>query len=219
MTGDVVSIDALLAGIWDGVHGVGGAYDPARRMPPLPRFLLSRQPRIWINLMDGLVSEKAVAVTYTPRIAVACSGLGHVQRGIEAWAGDLAHALNKAGVAVSLFGGAPADGVIDVPCLRRTSRRARILARLFRHVGGWHYGAGSPYEIEQATFSLALWPRIRRGFDILHVQDPLIATWFENAYRRGLSNGSEPFMPTALVRMAVSCGSFAICNCSPNTLR
>jgi hypothetical protein len=59
MTGDVVSIDALLAGIWDGVHGVGGAYDPARRMPPLPRFLLSRHPGIWINLMDGLVSEKS----------------------------------------------------------------------------------------------------------------------------------------------------------------
>jgi len=127
-------------------------------------------------------------VTNAPRIAVACSGLGHVQRGIEAWASDLAHALNKAGVAVSLFGGAPADGVIAVPCLRRTSGRARFLARLFRHVGGWHYGAGSPYEIEQATFSLTLWHRIRRGFDVLHVQDPLIAAWFENAHRRGLSN-------------------------------
>ena len=121
------------------------------------------------------------------RVAVACSGLGHIQRGIEAWACDLANGLNKAGVLVSLFGGAPADGVIHLRCLRRTSNRATSLARLFRYAGGWRYGAGSPYELEQASFSFALWHRIRTGFDILHIQDPLIATWFETAHRLGVS--------------------------------
>jgi 1,2-diacylglycerol 3-alpha-glucosyltransferase len=126
-------------------------------------------------------------VTGKLRVAVACSGLGHIQRGIESWSGDLANGLNKAGVLVSLFGGAPADGVIDLPCLKRTGNCTASLARLFRHAGGWRYGAGSPYELEQASFSLALWHRIRNGFDILHVQDPLIATWFETAHRRGVS--------------------------------
>src|SRR5271154_342829 len=126
-------------------------------------------------------------VTGPLRVAVACSGLGHVQRGIEAWASDLANGLNKAGVLVSLFGGAPADGAIHLQCLRRTTDCAGVLARLLQHAGGWRYGAGSPYELEQASFSLALWHRIRSGFDILHVQDPLIATWFETAHRRGVS--------------------------------
>jgi GT2 family glycosyltransferase len=53
MTGDAAARDALLAGIWDGVRGVGGPYDPARRMPAVARFLLARRPGIWINLMDG----------------------------------------------------------------------------------------------------------------------------------------------------------------------
>jgi 1,2-diacylglycerol 3-alpha-glucosyltransferase len=124
-------------------------------------------------------------VTDTLRIAVACSGLGHIQRGIESWAADLAHGLNKAGVDVSLFGGAPAEGVIGIPCLKRTGDANQFLTRTFRHIGGWRYGAGSPYDIEQTSFSAALWPRIRRDFDILHVQDPMIAKLFERAHRLG----------------------------------
>ena len=121
------------------------------------------------------------------RVAIACSGLGHVQRGIESWASDLARGLRRAGVAVSLFGGAPATDVIALPCLKRTGRANRLLTGTFRHIGGWRYGAGSPYEIEQSSFSLSLWPRIRRGFDVLHVQDPLIAMVFERAHHMGIS--------------------------------
>jgi 1,2-diacylglycerol 3-alpha-glucosyltransferase len=121
------------------------------------------------------------------RVAIACSGLGHIQRGIESWATDLAHGLRAAGVTVSLFGGAPAEGLTAISCLKRTSGANRFLTGMFRHAGGWRYGAGSPYEVEQSSFSLALWPRIRRGFDILHVQDPLIARVFERAHRYGLS--------------------------------
>lgn len=146
------------------------------------------------------MAEAAVGGLTMPRVAIACSGLGHVQRGVEAWAADLARALPKAGVEVTLFGagptghvptgdaptgrGSPGHGVV-LPCLQRT--RAGGVARLLRHAGGWHYGCGSPYEVEQTTFSAALWPRIRRGFDILHVQDPTIARWFEAASRHGLS--------------------------------
>ncbi len=46
---------------------------------------------------------------------------------------------------------------------------------------------GSPYDIEQTSFALALWWRIRREFDIVHVQDPMIATWLHRAHRAGLS--------------------------------
>jgi 1,2-diacylglycerol 3-alpha-glucosyltransferase len=141
-----------------------------------------------LDQSDGqqVVWTKRGAVSEMLRIAVACSGLGHIQRGIEAWAGDLAHGLNKAGVAVTLFGGAPAEGVVAVPCLRRTGATNQSLSRFFRHAGGWRYGAGSPYEIEQTSFSLSLWSGIRRGYDILHVQDPQIARFFETTHRRGL---------------------------------
>jgi glycosyltransferase involved in cell wall biosynthesis len=121
------------------------------------------------------------------RVAVACSGLGHVQRGIEAWASDLARGLRQAGVEASLFGGAPGPDIVAMPCLRRTGRGATGLARLLRNVGGWRYGFGSPYEVEQTTFSASLWRHIWRGYDILHVQDPTIALWFERAWRHGLS--------------------------------
>lgn len=122
----------------------------------------------------------------SPRIAVACSGLGHIQRGIESWAFDLAQGLRAAGQDVTLFGGAPGTGIRPVRCLRRTDRAAIGLASALRHVGGWRYGAASPYEIEQTSFSLALWPLVR-SFDLLHVQDPAIARWFERARRLGLS--------------------------------
>lgn len=121
------------------------------------------------------------------RIAVACSGLGHVQRGIEAWAADLGNALRRADVDVTLFGGGAIEGVVPLPCLKRTGLPGVTLARIFRHLGGWRYRFGSPYDMEQTSFALSLWTRIRRGYDILHVQDPAIAMWFELAHRRGLS--------------------------------
>lgn len=121
------------------------------------------------------------------RVAIACSGLGHVQRGIEAWSNDLAGGLRKAGIDVTLFSGVPADTAVGLVCLKRTGPANRLLTGVFRHLGGWRYGAGSTYEIEQTSFSLALWLRIRRSFDILHVQDPVIARWFEAAHDRGIS--------------------------------
>ena len=126
-------------------------------------------------------------MTAPARIAVACSGLGHIQRGIESWAADLAQALRSAGADVTLFGGRRAEGVTALPTLRRTGLGARGPAAVLRHLGGWRYGCGSAYEVEQTSFSLGLWRRVRDGFDILHVQDPLIAAWLDAAYRTGRS--------------------------------
>jgi 1,2-diacylglycerol 3-alpha-glucosyltransferase len=124
----------------------------------------------------------------SPRIAIACSGLGHIQRGIEAWASDLARALRNVGADVTLFGGGDATAdMTSLPALRRTGAMAMALARGVRHLGGWRFGMGSSYDVEQTSFALALWQRIWRDFDILHVQDPLIATWLERAHRLGLS--------------------------------
>jgi glycosyltransferase involved in cell wall biosynthesis len=127
------------------------------------------------------------------RVAVACSGLGHVQRGNESWAADLGRALRATAVDVTLFAGAPGGEGMAVPCLKRDGAGATTLARLFRHLGGWRYGLGSAYDAEQSSFALALWPRVRRGFDILHVQDPVLAAWYERAYRAGLSRAKVIF--------------------------
>lgn len=143
------------------------------------------------------------------RIAIACSGLGHIHRGIESWAEDLGKALSQHGVSVTLFGGGAtsAQNFSMVPCIKRTSALARSILSLTRHLAGWRYGAGSIYEVEQTTFSYALWRRIRHDFDILHVQDPVVAWVLERLNRAGLSrprvilaNGTgEP--PRSLQRM------------------
>jgi glycosyltransferase involved in cell wall biosynthesis len=121
------------------------------------------------------------------RIAIASAGLGHIRRGIEAWAEDLGRALERAGADVTLFSGAPIDGATALPCLKRTDRTAIWLDRLVHHLGGWRYGMGNTHEIAQTSFSLSLWRRIGRDFDLLHVQDPTVAWWMEAARRRGLS--------------------------------
>lgn len=122
-----------------------------------------------------------------PRVAVASSGLGHVARGIEAWAQDVSSALQRKGVPVKLFGAIAGPDVAGVPCFLRTSRSARRLKHFFRAFGGWRYGMGSGYEIEQTTFALNLWLRIRNDWDILHVQDPLIAKIMDRLNRAKLS--------------------------------
>ena len=123
----------------------------------------------------------------SPRIAVACSGLGHIQRGIESWAADLTRALRRAGADVTLFAGARAEGAVALPALRRTGAAATTLTGGLRHLGGWRYGMGSAYDVEQTSFAFHLWRHIRRRFDILHVQDPMIAIWLDRAHRAGLS--------------------------------
>jgi len=54
-------------------------------------------------------------------------------------------------------------------------------------MGGWRFGLGSGYDVEQTSFAFHLWPRIRSSFDILHVQDPHLALIFEYLHRAHLS--------------------------------
>ncbi len=55
-------VEAMLSGLWDGWCGVGGRYDPRRRMPAPLRGLLLASPRAWIGLLDalGLVGGRRV---------------------------------------------------------------------------------------------------------------------------------------------------------------
>jgi glycosyltransferase involved in cell wall biosynthesis len=125
-----------------------------------------------------------------PRIAIASSGLGHIRRGIESWAEDVACALHRSGADVTLFQGG--DGPAE-PWRRTLSSLPRVgpanarLLSFTRRLGGWRYGLGSSYEIEQTTFAFSLWRRTRSYFDILHMQDPILAYWMDWLNRLGLS--------------------------------
>lgn len=123
------------------------------------------------------------------RVAIACSGLGHVQRGVEAWAEDLAAGLRRRApsLQLDLFAANSGPDRHRVQCLRRHNHLTQRMASVLRRLGGWRYGLGSPYEIEQTSFALNLWRRVCRSHDLLHVQDPVIAKFFEMAHRAGLS--------------------------------
>jgi GT2 family glycosyltransferase len=48
-------VNALLAGLWDGLCGIGGPYDPDRRAPWWLRRTVGRHPGSAINLLEGRV--------------------------------------------------------------------------------------------------------------------------------------------------------------------
>jgi glycosyltransferase involved in cell wall biosynthesis len=124
------------------------------------------------------------------RIAIASSGLGHISRGIEAWADDLAGALAARGEDVILCKGAgeakrPFERVVS--CLRREDPGTLRLLRLLPKRISWRFGLGSGYRVEQTTFALNLIRLLRRErVDILHVQDPQVAIIAQRARRCGL---------------------------------
>lgn len=134
------------------------------------------------------------------KIAIASSGLGHVWRGIEGWAIETARCLKDVGHDVTLFAAAPLSFSSDrngsageprvqvVNCLRRDDPS---MARWLRILPGfsWRWGLQSPYGVEQATFWIRLWPALRNGrFDVLHVQDPMLAYWCTKFNTWGLLN-------------------------------
>ena len=47
------AIDAVLAGLWDGVRGIGGPYRPGRKAPWLLRATLGRYPAFFLAVLDG----------------------------------------------------------------------------------------------------------------------------------------------------------------------
>jgi 1,2-diacylglycerol 3-alpha-glucosyltransferase len=125
-----------------------------------------------------------------PTITVASSGLGHIARGIEAWASDLAGALAARGVPVTLCkGGGRAEQPFErvIPCWQRESATTSRLLRLLPRRVSWRLGLGSPYGLEQTSFALRLIGHLRRQrADILHVQDPHVALIAQRARRVGL---------------------------------
>lgn len=157
--------------------------------PPVNHRRGSTVPMI-APVVEDLPPTPAAIMSRPLRIAIASSGLGHVRRGIEAWASDLAGALRRAGQEVTLFQGAgtPEAGSTEVlRCARRFHPVTTRLVSVMRRFGGWRWGFGSGYQVEQTTFVSSLWPRVRRDFDILHVQDPWIGLLLDQLHRRGLS--------------------------------
>lgn len=139
------------------------------------------------------------------RVCVASSGLGHVARGIESWAADLASALADRHLSVRLCKGAgtvEADYERVVPCLTRGSDRTQQILACVPTRLGWRLGLGSGYGVEQTTFAWNLIKLLRQeAVDILHVQDPFVAVLVQRARRLGwvktrtiLAHGTEePF--------------------------
>ena len=135
------------------------------------------------------------------KIAIASSGLGHVARGIETWALDTAVALAEvespkskvqspkskafeSELNVTLFSAASLPYLTShishltiriLPCLKRGDRLVQFLTRIMPGFT-WRWGWKSAYDIEQRSFWRHLWPVLRdENYDILHVQDPLLA--------------------------------------------
>lgn len=59
MPGNPAGVDAVLAGLWHGLLGVTGPFDPARQMPWPLRMLFARHARFWLSLLGR--SHRATA--------------------------------------------------------------------------------------------------------------------------------------------------------------
>jgi glycosyltransferase involved in cell wall biosynthesis len=120
------------------------------------------------------------------KIAVLCSGLGHVARGVETWADVTAASLYRRGYDVTLYkGGGSATRPFErvVRCAQRYGSLAENLPR-WMPACAWRLGCTSPYAVEQTTFALSALSELRRGrFDVLHTQDPWLA-WVLQKTRR-----------------------------------
>ena len=122
------------------------------------------------------------------RVAIAASGLGHVARGMEAWAESLAAALHERGVNITLFRGCgPVKNSYDVvlPCIKRTSRLARI-GNVLNRAGAWRVGLGSEAAVESFSYGTRLLWHLRKGYDVVHVQQGSLAVFLDRARKLGL---------------------------------
>jgi glycosyltransferase involved in cell wall biosynthesis len=105
----------------------------------------------------------------TPRIAIACSGLGNVRRGNESWARDVGQALHEAGTSLTLFGG---GSKVDVSCPYEQITNVPRDSFLSRLGVSWHHR----YLLEQRSFAWFLQRRLPRGcFDVVEAADPTLA--------------------------------------------
>ena len=122
------------------------------------------------------------------RIAIASSGLGHINRGMEAWAESLAFALYERGADVTLFKGAGKrinDYDVILPTLSRNSRMAKLLAKITQKFF-WRIGLGYPAGVELFIFAVQLLLKVRKGYDIIHIQQGSLADFLLKAEKLGL---------------------------------
>lgn len=100
-----------------------------------------------------------------PRVAIVCSGLGHVRRGNETWAHTVAEALHAAGWPVTLFGGGPLATTCPYVQISNWPRESFL-----SHFGvSWH----NRYVLEQLTFAFAMKQHLARDpHPLIHVADP-----------------------------------------------
>jgi glycosyltransferase involved in cell wall biosynthesis len=135
------------------------------------------------------------------KIAVASAFLGHVLRGVEAWAQDLAAELHRRGLDVTLFqGGGPGDVPYaqHIRCPDHTDPFWKHVTRFTRH-GLWRVGLGSPLHLQQVVFGRRVARELRSGnFDVVHTQDAGTALVLEKMRRAGqhpakviFANGTE----------------------------
>ncbi len=140
------------------------------------------------------------------RIALTCSGLSHVRRGVETWSREAFEALQAQGVPVTLFKGSGAPSaalgtspevhtnglrnglpaVRVLPCVRRGSPLSNALARTMPPFA-WRLGLGSAYQAEQTTFALSLLAAGIGRFDLVHTKDPQVASLLQWARTAGVS--------------------------------
>lgn len=139
----------------------------------------------------SVVSDVIHGSRVRPRLCIASSGLGHVSRGIEAWAHDLGHALAQRGHDVTLCkGGGEATEKLEyvASCLQRGSAGTARLLKWLPKKGSWRLGLGSGPDIEQTTFAWSLLRLLRRRrIDLVHVQDPHVALLMQRASLLGLT--------------------------------
>lgn len=132
-------------------------------------------------------------------IAIACSGLGHVRRGNETWAWDVASALHDAGVPVTLFGGGPTPVPVQASAAERASAERTSGAETpFPYVRLPNLRRDSPwvrrwfpwpkrYLMEQLSFLVGLRRRLLAGgWPVVHLCDPDLALQMQ---RRTVGSG------------------------------
>jgi len=114
----------------------------------------------------------------SPRVTIACSGLGRIRRGNETWARTVAEGLHRAGSNVTLLGGGP------LPDAKCPYRRIANVPREFLLTRNW-LSWGLRYSVEQLTAAAALLaqPTWQPG-DILHIADPGLAWQMSKRTRR-----------------------------------
>ena len=123
------------------------------------------------------------------KIAVVSTGLDHIKRGVESWAASMADGLAARGCDVTLFKGSGErryEYEQVLACLPRHSPWNRRAFAATSRLGGWRFGIGLDYDIEQLSAAPSVLLRLRRHrFDLVHTQDAFLARLLDRAGRAG----------------------------------